>query len=393
MRPDPADPLPEARAVKLLHLIVDDKFIDMAIREFEAVAPGRHDWVIVGGGTQRKFVKDERVRCLDWSGFERAVAAPDVGGLVCHVMTPTHLAALSRVPARVRVAWLGWGYDYYGLINDAFPDGLLQPATAALAARLAAPPPEVAAHAAVPTVLGHSRPYRRPDARERDALSRVDIFSPVIDTEYHLVRRHLPGFDARYVRWNYGTAEDDYALPGGTRGAPGRNILAGNSATATNNHIELFERIRRIGDLEDRLVVTPLSYGDAGYRSCVIKAGRELFGDAFVPLVDFLPKDRYIELLGSCGHVMMNHVRQQALGNLFISGLLGAKLHLGRANPLYNWLGSLGVPVSDIGQSDLAPLAAGDADAQVSALQREFGREPQRARTRALIDATLEPRA
>jgi dTDP-N-acetylfucosamine:lipid II N-acetylfucosaminyltransferase len=379
--------------VKLLHLIVDDKFIDMAIREFEAVAPGQHDWVIVGGSARRNFAKDERVRCLDWDGFARAVAAPDIGGLVCHVMTPTHLAALSRVPARVQVVWLGWGYDYYGLINDAFPDGLLQPDTAALGARLASPPPEVAARGPVQSVLGQARPYRRPGAGEREALARVDIFSPVIDTEYHLVRRHLPGFGARYVRWNYGTAEDDYTLPGGTRGAPGRNILAGNSATATNNHIELFERIRRIGDLADRLIVAPLSYGDAGYRACVIKAGRESFGDAFVPLVDFLPKDRYIELLGSCGHVMMNHVRQQALGNLFISGLLGAKLHLGRANPLYNWLGSLGVPVSDIGQADLEPLPARDVDAQVSALRREFGRDPQRIRTRALIDAALAPRA
>jgi dTDP-N-acetylfucosamine:lipid II N-acetylfucosaminyltransferase len=379
--------------VKLLHLVVDDKFIDMAIREFEAAAPGRHDWLIVGGASQRQFVKDERVRCVDRDGLARAVAAPDVGAVVCHVMTPTHLAALSCVPAHLQVVWLGWGYDYYGLINDAFPDGLLQPATAVLAARLAAPPPAVAAHAAVPTVLGHSRPYRRPAAAEREALARVDIFSPVIDTEYHLVRRHLPGFRARYVRWNYGTAEDDYTLEGGTRRAPGRNILAGNSATATNNHIELFERIRRGGDLADRLIVAPLSYGDAGYRACVIKLGRELFGDAFVPLVDFMPKDRYIELLGSCGHVMMNHVRQQALGNLFISGLLGAKLHLSRANPLHDWLGALGVPVSDIERSDLEPLPARDVDAQATALQREFGREPQRARTRSLIAAALAPRA
>jgi hypothetical protein len=34
MRADPADPPLETLAVKLLHLIVDDKFIDMAIREF-----------------------------------------------------------------------------------------------------------------------------------------------------------------------------------------------------------------------------------------------------------------------------------------------------------------------------------------------------------------------
>ncbi len=241
------------------------------------------------------------------------------------------------------------------------PTACCSPPRAALCARLAAPPPDVACHArAVPTVLAHARPYRRPTAAERVALERVDIFSPVIDTEYRLVRRHLPGLAARHVRWNYGTVEDDYTLPGATSLTSGRNILAGNSATPTNNHIELFERIRRCGDLGDRLIVTPLSYGDVRYRDCVIKVGRELFGDAFVPLVDFMPKESYIELLGSCGHVMMNHVRQQALGNLFISGLMGARLHLSRANPLYTWLGSLGVPVSDIERADLAPLPERD---------------------------------
>jgi hypothetical protein len=378
--------------VKLLHLIVDDKFIDMAIREFEAVAPGRHEWMIVDGGSQRKFVKDGRVRCIDWEGFLRALAAPDIGAVVCHVMTPLHLSALSRVPAHVQVVWLGWGYDYYGLINDAFPEGLLQSATAALAARLASPAHPIANQGEVPTVLGHARPYRRPWPAERDALARVDIFAPVLETEYHLVRRHLPGFRARYVRWNYGTAEDDYTVQGVACSARGRNILAGNSATATNNHIELFEHIRRCDDLTDRLIVAPLSYGDANYRNSVIEVGRELFGDAFMPLLDFMPKDRYIELLGSCGHVMMNHVRQQALGNLLISGLLGARLHVNPANPLHGWLRSLGVPVSDIGRSGLEPLAAGEVDAQVTALHGAFGRQMQRARTRALVDAALAPR-
>ena len=379
--------------MKLLHLLVDDKFVDMAIREFETVAPGQHDWVLLDGGTQRRFTKDARVRGVDMDAFARAVAMPDIGGVVCHVMTPVHLAALSRIPAHVQVVWVGWGYDYYGLINDAFPDGLLQPATAALAARLAAPAPEVAARGEVPTVLGHSRPYRRATAAECTALARVDIFRPVIDTEYHLVRRHVPGFRARYLRWNYGTAEDDFTLHGAAPTAPGRNILAGNSATATNNHLELFERIRRTGDLADRLVVAPLSYGDASYRACVIDAGRKAFGDAFVPLVDFMPKDRYIELLASCGHIMMNLVRQQALGILVISGLMGARLHLNRSSPLFNWLRSIEVPVEAVDSEKLVPLSTAECAGQVAALGHEFGRSAQRARTLALVDAALTPRA
>ncbi len=378
--------------MKLLHLLVDDKFVDMAIREFEAVAPGQHDWVVLGGRKPFKHVKDARVRCLDQEAFSRAVICSNVRGVICHVMTPAHLGALAAVPVDTQVVWIGWGYDYYGLLNDAFSDGLLLPETALLAARLAAPAPDAAARAPVPTVLSHARPYRRPGMRELGALARVDIFSPVIDTEYHLVRRHASGFGARYLRWNYGTAEDDFMLPCGLPSTPGRNLLVGNSATLTNNHVELFDRIRRHADIDGRMVVVPLSYGDPTYRDYILKAGKALFGAAFVPLVDFMPKDRYIELLGSCGHVMMNHVRQQGLGNLVISGLLGAKLHLNRRNPLYRWLGSQGIAVSDVERPDFAPLSPASCDEQVSALQLGFGRDVQRARTRALVDAALAPR-
>lgn len=376
--------------MKLLHLVVDDKFVDMAIREFEAVAPGCHDWIVLGGRQPFRYVKDARVRCLGMDGF--AAAAANSAGVICHIMETHHLAALAAVPADRQVVWIGWGYDYYGLINDAFPDGLLQTATRVLAARLAAPPPDIAARQPEPTVLGHARPYRRGTAAEHAALSRVDIFSPVIDVEYRLVCRHVPGFRARYLRWNYGTAEDDYTLPGLASAAGGDNLLIGNSATTTNNHLELFDHVKRNVDLGGRQVVVPLSYGDAAYRQYILQAGDALFGEAFVPLVDFMPRERYIQVLGSCGHVLMNHVRQQALGNLFISGLLGARLHLNRRSPLYHWLRTLGVPVSDVARADLRALDAADRDQQITVLQSEFGRTAQRIRTQALIDAASTPR-
>jgi hypothetical protein len=379
--------------MKLLHLVVDDKFVDMAVREFEAVAPGRHEWAVLNGARALRIVKDPRVQPLDHDGLARRLADPAVRAVVCHVMTDAHLALLAAVPVDRNVVWIGWGYDYYGLINDAFPDGLLMPATARLAGRIAAAYAQPGAGAHEPTVLSHARPYRRPTAAQRAALGRVDIFSPVLDTEHRLVRRHLPELRARYLRWNYGTAEDDYSLGEAGLAQDARNLLLGNSATATNNHLELFDHVKRHVDLSGRQVVVPLSYGDGAYREAVLKAGHAAFGTAFRPLVDFMPKDEYISLLRSCGLVLMNHVRQQALGNLFISGLLGARLHLHRRSPLYHWLQSQGVPVSDVAQPVSEPLTAADRDAQVTAIRMGFGRTAQRERTRTLVEAALAPRA
>jgi dTDP-N-acetylfucosamine:lipid II N-acetylfucosaminyltransferase len=379
--------------VKLLHLVIDDKFIDAAIREFEAVAPGRHEYVMLDARPPYRYVKDDRVRRVDAAEFAREAARDDVRAVVFHCLPPAHIEALRNVPPGRHVIWIGWGYDYYGLLNDAFPDGLLGPATAGLLARMAAPPPGAAALGPVPTVLSFARPYRKPTAHEVEALRRVDVFCPVLDTEYRLARRHQPWLRAQHLRWNYGTVEDDFSLAEAPAGPPGPNLLVGNSATPANNHLELFEIIRRRIDLAGRQVVVPLSYGDAGYRRHVLQAGAAAFGAAFVPLVDYMPREDYIRTLASCGFALMNHVRQQALGNIYISALLGARIFLDRRNPLHAWLRDHGLPVADIEQADTVPLSGAERDAQAGALVAGMGRAAQRERTRRLVDFALSPPA
>jgi len=368
--------------VKLLHLVIDDKFIDGAIREFEAVAPGASEYLMLDGRPPYRHVKEGRVRAVSAEGFAQEVARADVAGVILHCLPPNHLPLLSAIPPGPMVAWLGWGYDYYGLLNDAFPEGLLGPETSALQARLAGSP----AGAPAPTGLSFARPYRKPTAGEIEALRRVDVFSPVLDTEYRLARRHQPWLRAEYLRWNYGTVEDDFSLPGAPAAAPGPNLLVGNSATAPNNHLELFGLIRRRVDLGGRQVVVPLSYGDPHYRRHVLEAGTRAFGAAFVPLVDFMPREDYIRTLASCGFALMNHVRQQALGNIYISALLGARIFLDRRNPLLAWLRSQGLPIGDLEQLDTTPLGAAERDAQSSALHAGMGRAAQRERTRRLVE-------
>jgi len=377
-------------ARKIVHLMVDDKFIDSAVREFEAVQPGVHEYVIVDAKPPYRYVRSAAIRTVARAAWADRVAQPDVGGVVLHSLPAEHHALLQAIPPGPTVIWLGWGYDYYGLVSDAFPDGLLQPASAAAVAQLHGRRERHGAMRAAE--LAWARPYPKPSQAELAALQRVDIFSPVLENEYALVRRHQGALRARYLRWNYGTVEDDLSLadaPAVDALEPGTNLLVGNSAAPANNHLELFELIRCRVDLGGRQLIVPLSYGDAAYRGHIERVGRQMFGDAFVPLVEFLPKQHYIELLVSCGHVLMNHVRQQALGNLVISGMLGAKLHLNPKSPIGPWLRRIGIGAHDVERLDLSPVPRAQRLAQAAALRAELNRDAQRVRTRALIDAAL----
>ena len=93
-----------------------------------------------------------------------------------------------------------------------------------------------------------------------------------------------------------------------------RNILMGNSTDPSNCHFELFEMMLPYKD-EDILIFCPLSYGPyITYRDEVIKKGKELFKEKFIPLTQFMDLDAYRTFLNTIDIALFNHKSQTAMG-------------------------------------------------------------------------------
>ena len=92
------------------------------------------------------------------------------------------------------------------------------------------------------------------------------------------------------------------------------NIQIGNSADSSNNHIEVLEKLLPFKD-ENIKIYAPLSYGDKLHAKKVIAKGKDLFGDKFTALTDFMPFEEYLQFLGTIDIAIFNHKRQQAMGN------------------------------------------------------------------------------
>ena len=107
----------------------------------------------------------------------------------------------------------------------------------------------------------------------------------------------------------------------------GINILVGNSATPTNFHLDVFKKLQRYQNENIRIFV-PLSYGLKTYAEEVIKSGKELFGDRFVPLTDFMPKEDYFKFLMNIDIAVFANDRQQALGNIIALLYAGKKVYI-----------------------------------------------------------------
>ncbi|MFA5583984.1 MAG: TDP-N-acetylfucosamine:lipid II N-acetylfucosaminyltransferase [Bacteriovoracaceae bacterium] len=133
-----------------------------------------------------------------------------------------------------------------------------------------------------------------------------------------------------------------------------KKILVGNSATAANRHKEAFkELIQFKGQIE---LIVPLSYGNEKYRKEIIKTGKEMFGEDFVPLTEFMPIQDYYKMLSKIDNVVFNHDRQQGMGNLIQLLGLGKKLFLDSSTPQFKLFQRLGVKVFDIQNMDINPL-------------------------------------
>ena len=382
--------VPRRRAdARILHLTHDNVFIARFSRLIDEVAPGRSSYIILASGgalahpvlgavTITRTVAESRRAVLD------AIADFDV--LIVHYMFASWARIVTEVAPRITVVWSGYGGDYYGSTHDPYADQL-GPRTAALRAEIA------------PTVRPHARIMRWwQRRRSADALARAaaaaDGFSAPVRADLEVFTARFPGFEGRYLQLSYSTAE--VAAPARSRPS-GENVLVGNSASLTNNHLEVFDWLSRLRT-EGRTVVVPLSYGEPpAYRDAVIGAGRRLFGSDFAPVLEHLPLHDYQEMLSGCAFVLMGHRRQQGLGNVLSALLGGSAVVLDADNPVHRQLTQAGARFGrlyDPAARSLDDLAVSEAQCARNheVVRRLRGRDRVLEDLRAALEVLGSPR-
>ena len=384
-----------ADGYQMLHLVRDEKFIDHVIQMFDAAAPGRSRYVVYDRRSPdevRLIKQRERVECIPVGSPQFQALQQSVGayrGVLIHCAEKELAEFMRCCHGRTKLVWLSWGVDIYSLA----------------CARQYGFDTWKALLANEPGIIGKVKFLLRPgyhwlrlnpwfpsDPLLLGALG-SDFCIPVIREDFELFQRRFGDrFHAELQEFNYSCIE---GLLGDltNRTAVGSNILLGNSASATCNHVEAIKRLCQF-KLADRKVITPLSYGAPRYRELVCEYGRRQLGENFQALTDFMPLPQYTEVISSCSTVVMNHYRQQAVGNIIPMLWMGARLYLDVRNPLYHCLRRWGMPVFRIdadlrpdNPEALAPLTAADRERCREILRHEYGRETVVSRTAGLAKA------
>jgi len=341
--------------IKILHVCTDEKFIDGTIDLFESVFPGGNKFLIFGSRNQPlKYVRSKKViigdsKYIYFGGMKRDVSRVDV--IIIHFLTEMAAYLALQAPKKTKIIWSGWGADYYRLMPEFSYKAILPDTRRLILDQKKESQGKSRCSIKSKIVLGVNRFFMKNSLV--DVIRRVDYFSSPVPMEYDIVKKNIPGFYAKYIQLNYSSLSSN--LNNNVTRQDAKNILVGNSATPTNNHLEIFILLKKVVKKDVKIIV-PLSYGDLEYREKVLKIGNEMFGDNFQPLVGFLVLSDYLKILEGCQYVVMNHIRQQGRGNILMALYAGKKVFLRKESIIYEHLISIGIELKTIDEMDADSL-------------------------------------
>lgn len=326
-----------------LHLATDEKVIDRCIESFEEVFPDQNKFVIIlKSGSAPRYVKNKKAIFVKYGTkeFWRIIGdARQYESVILHSFNLDFARFVKKIKHN-NVHWIEWGADMY--VKMLAPRGYQLFYEKDTDWRFS--------HVKLPKLL-----YRLVKSLDSKlylnyvlkALKYVQYFVPdSMEDEYPMLISYFPQLShLKYANFYYYPIEE-IVKSHNTSTKLGDNIIIGNSSSVSGNHKEAFELLSRLNITSK--VIVPLSYGNMRYAEYVKECGKNLIGDGFFPITEFMSLPEYNRILSSCYIFIYPHYRQEAVGNILAALYMGGKVFLNRRNPLLAFYKKIGLVIFDM---------------------------------------------
>ena len=333
------------KKLTILHIGSDEKFINGANYLFEKAFPGSNTFLIPLSRFRKNFLhvkKEPNIVALPYDkNIVRRLSkrTEDYDCVILHGITEINSSVFLSSSEKKKFVGNIWGAEIYR--DDNYPDKIfLGELTASISL------PEPAPSLKEKTVKFLKRLVYCKSVGSENAIklaaSGLSYLCGLNKIYYEdLKKRGLISQDYRLIPFTYYPLE--FIMKGSEAiRIEGNDIMVGNSASFTNNHLEAFEILKKL-KIEHRHIVVPLSYGNTLYGDHIEAVGKKLFNKQFQPLRRFMPLQEYNRVLKVCGITIMNHYRSQAVGNIIAMLWLGSKVYLSESNVFFHYLKKIGI--------------------------------------------------
>lgn len=375
--------------VKIANIIKDDKFIDSLFDSMSLFNDKwENDYLLVRNrkpDSYRYIKNSDKVTFVQTDAVLDYLVDKQYDAVFLHSLTCLPTSITSKIDKRIKVFWFSWGKDIYELPpqKPLLKCSLIKPETQKVLDKYN----KKKTSTQKKTLKDYLRPLKNylfgspNDKTIKDyhkAVNRVDYFSGILEYEYDFMKS-VKGFRAKRVSFKY-TSIHTLENPGIAQLYNGHNILIGNSAASTNNHLDIIPLLKKI-DLGERKIILPLSYPKTKYYTeDVSNAYIKEFGKNTVILKEFMSSQEYSKILLSCSDAIFFMERQQAIGNIGLALRNGCKVYLSETNPVYTHFKDLGLKVFSV-QRDLvqkeidSPLSDEDIEKNRDILSKRTNKE------------------
>jgi hypothetical protein len=325
--------------MKIAHFTDDNIFLDNAYAQFEACFPNQNHLFVLSN--ENKLKKIKKTQNITITKSYSKLNIHDYDYLVFHSLGLENAKFLNKCKINSqKVLWLLHGYEVYSL-NDFNTESIYDQITLNhfnLKATLKK------------KIKNKIRPIANllinTDTKEiKNAMKKIDFLGVPYIEEFDFLSEkfHLK---AKWLEFSYYPL--DSIIQKNFKTITGTNILVGNSATPSSNHLDVFEKLKVIKLGESQKIICPLSYGDEHYAKEIIRIGKKMFGNHFFPLTDFMPLNDYIELISTCSITIMNHRRQQGFGTILSMIYRGSHVFLNDNSTIYHFCKNNNIIISNI---------------------------------------------
>lgn len=309
--------------IKVLHICADEKFIDGTISMFVSLKEVFSVFYVFTSHKDKKVFLVKNPNIITFSSFDEIPSitnenSPDL--VMLHALfIPYHIALKINHP----IIWSTWGSDIYSDIKDPikkiFHISLYKFHTRTLLRNSIKKNNYCFFHSLKKMIHLHNeqRRYVR-------IVKKTSYFSTVLPEEFEKIKQKYP--KAKYCPFHYFSDPASQETSETKVSFVSNRILLGNSNDPTNNHYDI---LKKLNSLQTPLeIIIPFSYpnNNTTYKERLIEVSSLFKNLKITFLHNFLDRNKYFDLLNSCGNAIFGHLRQQAIGNVLFCLATGKKV-------------------------------------------------------------------
>ena len=319
--------------IRLIHLCNDEKFIDIAIDQFERLHNVKSVFVVCSQ-TSLKYVKSRNVVILDEN--EKILNFIERNPCDFVVLHSLYVALVDVSKICHPIIWNSWGMDVYSdkyaVRKRAIVLSLYKPLTRNFINE------NLTLGQKVKRLLSPLYKWRYVNN-----LRHIEYVSTVFPEEYNFIKKIKD--DIKFFPFRYINICDEASVKSPSVEFKERFVLLGNSLDLTNNHLDVLSMLEM--RKEKMTVVMPICYPQKNekYKKRLLEFARSLHYVHVMPITEFMPIQDYVGLISQCSCAFFGHIRQQAVGNITEMLKNGSKVFLYRDSFAYKHYASMGCKV------------------------------------------------